>query len=104
MVRRLLANASLPSPVAREVAIPITIRKVDEGRVGWIATAAVPKIANGAGSITGYSLRIGKRFLTASCGGGRLELRALSYFVDGTKLLQTRVRTCSAAAPQRADS
>jgi hypothetical protein len=98
-VRRLLANATLPSSVAREVSIPITIRKVDEGRVGWIATAAVPKIAGGAGSITAYSLRIGRRFLTANCGGGRLELRALSYFVDGTKLLQTGIRTCAVTEP-----
>jgi hypothetical protein len=96
---RLLAHAVLPSAVAREVAIPITIRKVDEGRVGWVATAAVPKIAGGAGSITAYSLRIGKRFLTATCRGGRVELRALSYLADGTKLLQSAVRTCTMAEP-----
>jgi hypothetical protein len=94
---RLLASAWLPAPVTGEVPIPISIRKVDEGRVGWIATATVPKIAGGSGFITAYSARIGKRFLEATCGGGRLELRVDSSFADGTKLRQTGIRTCTMA-------
>lgn len=94
-VRHLLANALLPAPVSGEVHIPITIEKSDGGRFGWTATAAVSKIAGGYGSITAYSVRIGKRFLTATCQGGRLQMRTLSSFTDGTKLPESAIRTCS---------
>jgi hypothetical protein len=77
--------------------IPITIRKIDDERFGWRASAEVPKIAGGAGSIYGYSLRIGKRFLRATCGDGRLELRAASTFVDGEKVTGRTVQACSVA-------
>jgi hypothetical protein len=97
-VRRLYAHADLP-PRVRELVIPITIRKVDDERFGWRASAEVPKIAGGAGSIYGYSVRIGKRFLRATCADGRLELRATSTFVDGEKVTGRTVQTCSAAEP-----
>jgi hypothetical protein len=95
--RRLLADAFPPAPVSGEIPTPIAIRKIDKGRFGWRATATVSKIAGGAGSITGYAVRTGKRFLTATCGDGRLQLRAVSTFVDGTRLVENSIRTCAVA-------
>jgi len=96
---RLLALATLTVPTPSELIVPITIRKIDDGRFGWRASAAVPKIAGGSGSIYGYSLRISKRFLTATCRGGRLQLRALSSFADGSLLSGRAIQTCTVAEP-----
>src|SRR5690349_2475432 len=95
--RHLLASAFIPAPVTGEIPNPIQVRRIDKGRFGWMATATVPKIAGGSGSITGYSMRIGKRFLTATCGDGRLQLRATSTFVDGTRLVEGSIRACAVA-------
>lgn len=96
---RLLALATLTVPTPSELVIPITIRKIDDERFGWRASAEVPKIAGGSGSIYGYSLRIGKRFLGATCGNGRLEMRATSTFADGEKIIGRTVQPCAVAEP-----
>ncbi|MDX6635514.1 MAG: hypothetical protein QOF06_1717 [Solirubrobacterales bacterium] len=70
------------------------VRRVRKGRIGWEAVAAIPKIAGGAGSITDYTLKIGKRFLSATC-VSHFELRAVSIFVDGTRLRERSVRPCA---------
>lgn len=95
---RLVAVATVTVPTPSEIVIPITIRKIDDERFGWRASAEVPKIAGGSGSIYGYSLRIRKRFLRAICGNGRFEMRATSTFVDGEKLTGRTVQTCSQVA------
>lgn len=92
----LLAYAYLTAPVAAELAIPVKVRRVRKGRIGWEAVAAVPKIAGGSGAITDYSLTIGKRLLSATC-VGQFELRAVSTFVDGTSLNERAIRTCTVA-------
>lgn len=94
---QLLAYAFLTAPVVAEIRIPVKVRRVEKGRIGWEARAAIPEIAGGFGSILDYSLTIGKRFLSATCGDGRLELRAASTFVDGTRLSRRRIRTCAVA-------
>lgn len=91
--RILIGNLVVPAPVTAEIGIPILVRKIDKGRFTWRATAAIPKIAGGYGSITGYSVRIGKRFLTATCASGRLRLRVVSRFADGTKLSEGALRS-----------
>ncbi len=93
--RSIVGNLVVPAPVTAEVGIPVQVRRIEDGRFGWRATAAIPKIAAGAGSIAGYSVRIGKRFLTATCGGGRLELRVVSTFADGAELADRAVRRCA---------
>jgi hypothetical protein len=90
----LLAYAFLPAPAVQELPIAIEVRRVRKGRIGWEAVAAIPKIAGGAGSITDYTLKIGKRFLSATC-AGYFELRAVSAFVDGTRLDERFVRPCA---------
>jgi hypothetical protein len=96
---QLVAVVTVTVPTPAEVVIPITIRKIDDKRFGWRASAEVPKIAGGAGSIYGYSLRIGKRFLRATCADGRLEIRATSTFVDGEKLTGRTVQSCAVSEP-----
>ena len=96
---RLVAVATVTVPTPSEIVIPITIRKIDDERFGWRASAEVPKITGGSGSIYGYSLRIGKRFLRVTCGDGRFEMRATSTFVDGEKITGRTVQTCTMTEP-----
>lgn len=93
----LLAFVELPAPIAGTLGIPIDLRRVQRGRMGWEARAPLPKIAGGSGVITRYSLRIGKRFLTATCADGRLDLRAVTAFADGEKRGERVIRPCSVA-------
>lgn len=92
--RSVIGNLALPAPVTAEIGIPVLIRRIDDGRLGWSATAEVPRIAGGNGTIAGYSVRIGRRFLTATCGDKRLELRVVSRFDDGARLLGSALRAC----------
>lgn len=93
----LVAFAFLSAPVASELVIPIDVRRIGEGRIGWEARLSIPKIAGGSGSLTDYSLRIGKRFLAATCVGQRFELRAVATFADGSRLPEKAIRVCGVA-------
>ncbi len=92
----LLARTFLPAPITGEIVFTIKVREIDKGRYGWRAIALLPKIAGGHGSITDYSPRIGKRLLSATCADGRLTLRALSEFADGTRRREMVARACRA--------
>lgn len=93
----MVAFAFLPAPATSELVIPIDIRRLGEGRIDWEARLSIPKIAGGAGSLTDYSLRIGKRFLSATCVGQRFELRAVATFADGSRLPEKAIRVCGVA-------
>jgi len=95
----LLAFAYLPAPITAALQIPIEIRRTDRGRIGWEARPSIPKIAGGSGWISEYSLRIGKRFLSATCVGGKLELHVVSNFTDGTSRNARLVHPCSVSKP-----
>lgn len=84
----------LPAPVTSEIVIPVDIRRVNKGRFGWEAALSIPKIAGGYGSLADYSLRIGKRFLSATCADGRLELSAATTTVEGQWVPEKAVRPC----------
>jgi hypothetical protein len=62
-------------------------------------------IAGGSGSVTNFSLKIGKTFtykgkkqsyLEAKCSNGHFLAQATAVFSDGTKLTGDVVRTCKA--------
>jgi len=93
----LLAFAYFSAPTTTALAIPIEVRRIDRGPFGWEARASVPKIFGGYGWITEYSLRIGKRFLSATCVGGKLELRVAVGFYERRGLGERRVRRCAVA-------
>jgi hypothetical protein len=93
----LMVFAFLPAPVTSELVIPIDVRRIGEGRIGWEAHLSIPKIAGGNGSLTDYSLRIGKRILLATCVGQRFELRAVATFTDGSRLPEKAIRVCGVA-------
>jgi hypothetical protein len=93
----LAGYAFLPPPIGA-IFIPIKVRK-NAGRYGWKARLEVPRLAGGAGSITSYSAALGKRIFSATCARGRLGARAVSTFVDGARISESAIRTCSVAEP-----
>ena len=92
----LLAFVELPAPLTTMLAIPIKLRRLNRGPFGWEARP-IPKLTGGYGFITEYSLRIGRRFLSASCVGGKLQLRVVSGFADGARRSERVARPCTVA-------
>lgn len=90
----LVARTLLTAPVTAEIATTVDIRRVSKGRIGWEALLSIPKIAGGAGSLTDYTLRIKRRFLSATCTDGRLAVRAVTTFADGQRSTAEAPRAC----------
>ncbi len=83
----------VPAPTA--VVATVEVTHIDRGRYGLHAYARIPVIAGGAGSITGFKLRLGRSFtyrgqkesyLTASCPTGSYFSEGKVRFRDGTTL------------------
>jgi hypothetical protein len=83
-----------PAPVTGGILMPLDIRRDGHGRYGWLGQLEIPKIANGAGSITYLGVRFRRRIFSASCAGGRLLTGARSRFADGSVVSSTLTRTC----------
>jgi hypothetical protein len=95
---------NVPAPTA--VVVTVKITRIDRGRFGIHAVAAVPEIAGGAGSVTQFELDLGRRFtyrgerrsyLTASCPSGKYYAEAQALFGNGTVLHIQHVLPCTPA-------
>lgn len=100
----LYAHAYLTQPIVTAVVTTVKVQRVSNGRYGIKSTASVPVIAGGAGSPTGFSLIIDKKYtykgkkmsvLTAKCPDGRLQGTAEAIFEDGTKAKAGVISTCT---------
>jgi hypothetical protein len=88
------AYITVPTPAA--IVTTVKISKIHNGRYGTKSVATIPKIAGGSGSVTSFSLTIGKQgVLFAKCPDGKLQANALAKFADSTKVSATIVRTCT---------
>lgn len=90
----LVAHTFLSAPVTAEIAATVDIRRVNKGRIGWEALVSIPKVAGGYGSLANYSLRIGRRFLSATCADGRFELSVVTTTTEGRWVPEKAVRPC----------
>jgi hypothetical protein len=97
-------HAYITVPVPAAIVTTVKIKKIHNGRYGLLATAKIPKIAGGAGSVTSFSLKIDKKFaykgkkvsvLTAKCPDGKLQAHATAVFDDGTRASAEVIRTCT---------
>jgi hypothetical protein len=102
-VTTLFAFTYFTGPITIALKMQIRIEEIQEGRFTSRAIVTVPKIANGAVSLTSFSARIGRSFLrrgkrvsvlTAKCPDGKLYARAKAIFSDGTKIQSELVRDC----------
>jgi len=79
-------------PAAKTLLVPIVIERIKHGRYGYRARIEVPPIADGYGSATLATGKIGLThkhdgrevgFLNAYCAGGRLQVYGTLSFVNG---------------------
>jgi hypothetical protein len=92
----ILVHAFLTSPVAAAIVTTVKVKKKANGRYGTHSVALVPKIANGAGSVTAFSLTFPKKlfpykgskhgYLLAKCADGHFAAQAEALFTDGSKV------------------
>lgn len=92
----LLIHAYLQSPVTAAIVTTVKVKKHVSGPYGLKSVATIPKIAGGAGSVTGFSLTITKKgYLTAKCTDGNIVARGEAIFSNGTKLKGGVTRSCT---------
>ncbi len=94
-------HAYLTQPIVTAV---VTTVKIKKSGTGLKTVSSIPKIANGAGSVTDFSLKIDKKFtykgqkhsvLSAKCVGGKLQAHVTAKFYDGSQLQADVLRTCT---------
>lgn len=100
----LYIHAYITVPVPAAIVTTVKIKKIHNGRYGLLSTATIPKIAGGSGSVTSFSLKIGKNYtykgkkvsiLSAKCPDGKLQAHATAVFSDGTRASTEFVRPCT---------
>lgn len=100
----LFIHAYLSSPIASAIVTTVKVSKIHKGRYGLKSVASIPKIANGAGSVTNFKLTINKKFtykkkkksyLTAKCTSGNLVAKGQAVFATGLKAQGSVVRPCT---------
>lgn len=93
--RKITIRAYLPAPVTGEVLIPVQLAKASDGSIyGLTATASIPKVAGGSGSLLYLGLRFRKGLFSLACGDGRLQSRVTDSLADGTKLSVALLTNC----------
>lgn len=95
------AYVAVPAPTA--LITTVKIRKIRKGRFGTRATARIPVIAGGSGSVTSFDLKIQRSFrrngrqqsyLLARCATGRFFAHGTVAFASGPRVSGTVVRAC----------
>jgi hypothetical protein len=87
----------LTAQVTGSIATPLEVRRRAQGAFGWEGRLMVPKIANGAGSVTGLGFSIRKGIFSAACPSGELHARAVARFADGAAAASPFVQRCGTA-------
>jgi hypothetical protein len=82
---KLLIRTYVPAPISGEVVIPIALSWMSEGIYGLSATASIPKLAGGSGSLTYLGLRFRKGLFSAACPKRSLQFGVTDTFVGGTQ-------------------
>jgi hypothetical protein len=99
------AYVDIPAPTA--IVVPADIARIHDGPYGLEIRARIPRIAGGAGSVTKFALKVGRKFsykgrprsfITAGCPTGRWGAKGEAGFSDGTKLQVLHVFPCTPAA------
>jgi hypothetical protein len=96
------AYVNVPAPTA--IVTKATVTRIDDDRFGLRIQATIPKIAGGAGSVTMFDLRVGRKFtylgkrrsfLSASCPNGVWRAEGEAKFADDTTLHISHLFPCT---------
>jgi hypothetical protein len=94
----------------REVFVTVIPIEKHSGPYSYTATAEIPEIADGAGTLTHLDARIGRRYraggsrrsyVSARCSDGVMETRGRLDFDDGTVIEGSLFKPCSVVRPRR---
>jgi hypothetical protein len=98
-------HAFLTDPVAAALVTTVVISKEKNGRYGTRSIATIPRIANGQGSVTAFTLKFQKRlfpykgkqhgYLLAKCADGHFDAQAEAVFIGADRLGGKIVRACT---------
>jgi len=102
----ILVHAFLNNPISAAIVTTVKVSKKASGPYGTHSVALVPRIANGAGSVTAFSLTFPKKlfafkgqkhgYLLAKCSDGSFAARAEAKFLDGSKIGPGQIqRSCT---------
>jgi hypothetical protein len=100
----LYIHAYFSAPITGAIVTTVKIKKHPNGRFGLKSVATIPKIAGGAGSVTSFNLKLNKGIksggktynpFTAKCTDGKLQVKALAKFADGTNAQTEIIRACT---------
>lgn len=98
------AYVNVPAPTAIVTTAKLT--RIHRNPFGMHIAARIPRIAGGAGSVTKFTLKVGRSFnykgkersfLRASCPSGHYTTQGQVLFADGTALGVTHVFPCTPA-------
>jgi hypothetical protein len=98
----MLFYVNVAVPVPTTIVVVAQLAK-DSGRYGYKISMAVPELAGGSGSLTGFELTIGRQwtykgarhsYLSAQCPEGQFVNQVEAAFGDGTTLTGTLVSSC----------
>jgi hypothetical protein len=111
-VTKLFIHATVQAPEPLPTVAAVTIEETDRGRYGLASVTRIPQLFDGAGSLIGFDLQIGRRYgqarersyLMARCFDGRLNTKLVeANFIDEatgprtkTTLSATVIRACTA--------
>jgi hypothetical protein len=96
------AYVDVPAPTA--IVVKSTIARIHQGPYGLRIEARVPGIAGGAGSVTHFKLKVGRRytykgrkmsFLEAGCPTGTWRVKGHAEFSDDTEIGLTHLFSCT---------
>ncbi len=97
------AHAHLTVPAPTTFIVPIRIKKISNGRYGYLVNVEIPRIAGGYGIPLSGSIRVGRKwtykgeqhsFVNARCPDGRLQAIGEFSFKDGTRMQGTFLSPC----------
>ncbi|HEX5989689.1 MAG TPA: hypothetical protein VFY75_05715 [Solirubrobacterales bacterium] len=85
----------LSAPVTAEILIPVELKRAPgESVYGTWATASIPKVAGGSGSLLHLGLRFREGLFSLACSKRRLQSGLDIRFVDGRRLYIASIVNC----------
>jgi hypothetical protein len=102
-VTKMFIHAYVNVPLPTAIVTRVRIKKIHKGPYGTRATATIPVIAGGSGSVTSFNLVVHRNFkarskpqsyLLARCANKRFFAHATAGFRDGSRISGSLVRGC----------
>jgi hypothetical protein len=88
------AYVSVPAPTA--IVTTVVTNREHKGPYRLHSVSTIPLVAGGAGSVTGFYLKIDRKgYLTANCSNGHFSAHLAANFRDGTALAGSFERPCT---------